>query len=109
VPDGSEHPILAQAWSYEIVGFNLQLRETPSRLDLTLRSRGSGQVRRLRFLEPRDVFIENGFRGYTDGLSIRDVRARKLEGLTVQVTDFEASNGAIGFWARDVIDLDATP
>jgi hypothetical protein len=103
-----EHPILPRAWEYEVLGFNLQRADDPPRLDLTLRRRSDGIVRRLRFLYPQDIFIERGFTGFPEGLLILDVRGRGLEGLSVQVTDFEgASVGAIGFWARDVIDLDA--
>jgi hypothetical protein len=101
-----EHQVLAKVWEYEIVGFNLQTAEDPPRLDLTLRRRSDGRVRRLRFLYPQDVFIEKGFTGFTGGLLITDVRARGLAGLGVRVSDFEASNGAIGLWAREVIDLD---
>jgi len=37
------------------------------------------------------------------------VRDRQLEGVTVEVSDFEAGHGAIRFLAGDVIDLDAEP
>jgi hypothetical protein len=101
-----EHPILPRGWDHEIVGFNLQTAEDPPRLDLTLRRRSDGRLRRLRFLYPQDVFIEEGFTGFTGGLIVTDVRARGLAGLGVRVSDFEGMNGAIGFWAREAIDLD---
>ena len=38
----------------------------------------------------------------TSGLVISDVRGRKLDRLGVRVDDFEASPGAVRFWARHV-------
>jgi len=35
-----------------------------------------------------------------------DVRARQLEGIGVEVSDFENSTGSVTFLARAVVDLD---
>lgn len=39
-------------------------------------------------------------------MAILDVRSRGLDGLSVWVTDFEASWGKISFWAREVVNRD---
>lgn len=64
-------------------------------------------IRRLRFRQPRDLEIEKGFPNRTHGLCILDVSARQLEGVGIRIEDFENTPGAIRFWARDVVDLDA--
>ncbi len=99
----SEHTILSEAWTWEIVGFNLQREpgdDSEPFIDLTLR-RGD-QRRVFRFFSPCDVQIEKGGPRMTSGLSIVDVGARGLENLGVCVCDFEGSGGAVTFWARDV-------
>jgi hypothetical protein len=63
-------------------------------------------VRRLRFWSPQQLQVEEGFPRPTRGMAILDVRARRLDGLAVWVTDFEASSRKISFWARDVVDRD---
>ena len=101
------HPIIDRPWDYEIVllGWSRETETDPSFLDLTLRK--GTVLRRLRFAEPQEIEIEKGFSVKTGGLYIADVKHRGLDGITVRVSDFEASPGAIRFWARDVIDLDA--
>jgi len=81
-------------------------REIPEKSFLDLRLEKNGLVRNLRFLEPRDIKIEEGFPQPTGGMQILDVSARQLEGITVEVSDFEASWGAITFLARSVTDMD---
>jgi hypothetical protein len=44
----------------------------------------------------------------THGLVIYDIRARGLDRLTVEVDDFEASDGKVRFVARAVEELSAT-
>lgn len=102
-----DHPIIDRPWEYEVL--LLAYHNDPelprdSYLDLTLR-RGPS-VRRLRFLGPEDLEIERGFPRPTGGMVILDVRRRQLDGLGVRVADFEASLGAVRFWAREVLDLD---
>jgi hypothetical protein len=98
-----DHPILPRAWEYRIVGLRLELNpiETDEPyLDLTLRK--GEEVCRLRFWSPVDLEVERGGPSMTWGLVIRDARTRGMEGIGVQVDDFEGSNGAVRFAARDV-------
>ena len=39
-------------------------------------------------------------------MKILDISKRQWQDLGVAVLDFEASHGAITFWAKDVMDLD---
>jgi hypothetical protein len=104
-----DHAIIERPWEYEIV--SLCFHNDPggwsaSYIDMEL---GRGAiVRRLRFLGPQDFAIEKGcFPQPTRGMCILDVSHRRLEGINVRVADFEATRGAVTFWAREVIDLDA--
>ena len=106
--EGTDHPILAQAWRYRIVSLVLELEPLDGGepyLDLVLRYREDR--RRLRFWSPQDLEIERGGPRHTHGLEILDVRDRGLDRLGVRVDDFEASSGSVRFWARAVEDLDA--
>jgi hypothetical protein len=101
-----EHPVLARAWEFEIVGFRLEKEPVDERepfLDLTLKRGDDRRV--LRFWSPRDIEIERGGPTMTSGLVIYDIRARGLERLGVQVDDFEASRGSVRFLARAVEDI----
>jgi hypothetical protein len=101
------HPIVDRPWEYDVVGFNYQLSppdcDEPY-IDLTLRK--GTLVRRLRFLSPRNLKIDEGFPFFSHGMVILDVSARQLDELNVWVHDFEASPGGVTFWARTVVDLD---
>lgn len=101
------HPIIEAPFNYDIIGFNYQVNmEDPllSYIDLTLRKENI--VRRLRFYGPRDLEIEKGFPMSTGGMEILDVKNRQMADINVWVNDFEASQGAVTFWAKSVIDLD---
>jgi hypothetical protein len=103
-----DHSIIERPWEFDIdlVSYhNNPVDDRHSYVDLTLRREKI--VRRLRFLGPRDFQIERGFPTPTRGMCILDVRHRQLEGMGVRVANFEASVGAITFWAREVIDLGA--
>jgi hypothetical protein len=103
---GPDHRILSEAWTWEIIGLNIQLApkdEMEPYLDLTLR-RGL-EERRLRFWSPQQLVVEEGGPAYTSGLSIQDVTDRGLERLGVRVDDLEGSQGAVRFWARAVEQL----
>ncbi|MDH3594621.1 MAG: hypothetical protein OEU09_06730 [Rhodospirillales bacterium] len=102
-----DHPIIDDPWTYDILGFNYQVdKEDPGKsfIDLTLEK--EGVVRRLRFHGPTNLEIEAGFPIPTRGMAILDVRARQLEGIGVEVSDFENSTGSVTFLARAVVDLD---
>jgi hypothetical protein len=101
-----DHPILPQAWEWEIIGLDLQRApedDSEPHLDLTL-LRGE-ERRRLRFWSPRDLSIEAGGPRMTHGLEILDTSQRGMEGCGVQVDDFEGDFGAVRFWARAVEQL----
>ena len=103
-----EHPIIERAFEYRVIGFCFHRvldGSEESYIDLTLQH--AEAVRRLRFLSPQSISIEDGF-PEGSGMFIADVRHRGLDRLGVRVDDFEASSGAIRFWARTVIDLDTT-
>lgn len=101
-----EHPILEDPWRYSIAAmrYHVGLDGTEPTLDLEL-VRGD-VTRRLRCYSPQDLVIEEGFPQPTHGTVILDARHRGLEGLGVEVSDFEGAKGSITFWARDVVDLD---
>ncbi len=101
------HPIIDSPHEYEIVRFDLHNDPLDSRnsyLDLVLQRQHT--IRRLRFLRPQRIMIEEGFPAATHGMIILDIRDRQLDDLRVEVADFEASRGSIQFVAADVTDLD---
>ena len=100
------HSIVARPWEYEIL--SLSFYQSPTGkfepfIDLSLKK--GDVLRHLRFYSPRELEIEKWFPARTGGFCIYDVSARGLEGLGVRVGDFEASWGAVRFWAREVIEL----
>ena len=102
-----DHPIIEHPSSYCVIGFcfHRTLDGTQeSHVDLILQREQT--VRRLRFFSPQAISIGEGF-PHGQGLFIADIRQRGLEGLAVEVGDFESSGGAIQFFARAVVDLDA--
>lgn len=103
-----DHPIIDKPWEYDIVGFNYQVDPDNWRnsyIDVTLKKNDS--IRQFCFISPQNVKIEVGFLlTRTGGMEILDVSDRQLDGIKVWVNDFEASPGAITFWAYQVIDLD---
>lgn len=100
-----QHPIIEQPFEYSITSFHFERdfedwRE--SYFDLTLRK---GQVvRRLRFLSPTNICVGDIWNN--GGMVILDISARQLDGLNVEIANFENSETSISLYARDVIDLD---
>jgi hypothetical protein len=102
------HPIIDQPHQYEITRFDYHNDPDDQRnsyLDLTLQRKST--VRRLRFIRPQRLVIEEGFPSATHGMMILDIRNRQWDDLRVEVADFEASHGKVTFYAAEVIDLDA--
>ena len=102
-----DHPIIERPHEYSVTRFVYDVlgnRVGEPFIDLSL-SKGE-LFRRLRFLSPQNLRIEEGFPAPTHGMAIRDIRGRQWQGLGVEVADFEASWGAITFVARAVVDLD---
>jgi hypothetical protein len=83
-----EHPILAKASEFKVVG--LHLEKTPvdgTEPLLDLMAQRNGERRVLRFWSPSDLEIERGGPTMTWGLIIRDISARGLEKIGVEVDD----------------------
>lgn len=100
------HPILDQAWQYDIIRFDLQWKHEDwrsSHLDLWLR-RGE-ELKRLRFVCPTAIRIDEGFPEPTRGMVILDVRHWGWEDVAVAVRNFENSRGGLSFNAKDVYEL----
>lgn len=50
-----DHPILADAWKYEVVEFHWSTTGDEPNADLVLRHAENGSIRRLRFRRPEEV------------------------------------------------------
>ncbi len=101
------HPIIDSPHNYEIIRFDLHndpLDYRNTYLDLTLQQQQT--IRRLRFLRPQRIVIDEGFPAATHGMIILDIRDRQWEDLRVEVADFEGNHGSVTFVAADVVDLD---
>ena len=101
-----EHPIFDSAWDYEVIGLRLEkepIEEAESFLDLMLR-RGSDRCT-FRFWSPSELEIDRGGPLTTGGLTIFDIHRRGMEDIGIRVTDMEASQGSIRFFARAVEEL----
>ena len=72
-------------------------------LDMALEN--GDTTRNLRFFSPISIEIERGFPSPTWGMLILDISDRQMQGINVEVTDFENTHGKISFFARQVIDL----
>ena len=101
-----DHPIIDAPHEFEIATFHYETPFSGGEAYIDLHLLRGGERRRLRFICPQQLRIEEGFPAPTHGMRIKDVSSRGLDGLNVQVVDVEASWGAMTFWARDVFDLD---
>lgn len=105
--EGKPHTIIENPHEYEIVEFHYNCSSADILehfIDLYLHKEGTR--RELRFMGARNLKIEEGFPRPTRGMAILDTSACRLEDIGVDVSDWEASFGAITFVARSVIDLD---
>jgi hypothetical protein len=71
-----------------------------------LRHAETKAIRRLRFLSPREISLSAPHMNW--GLAIAAVRQRQMEGIGVEVYNFENSQGSAEYYARDVIDVTVT-
>ena len=99
-----DHPILPQAWKWQITDFHWRSSENGASRTLDITFWRDGATRRLRFLSPHDLKIEAGIY-HTHGLAILDISSRGLED-KVKVINFEGHDGSPEFLAKDVFDLD---
>ncbi len=107
--DSPIHDLDKGAWQYDIVRFDYNADPEDCAndfLDLILRK---GHVtRRLRFLQPSGLKIEEGFPASTHGMIILDISHRQWDRKRIEVADFEASHGAVTFYADEVIEIGDT-
>lgn len=100
------HDILRDSWDYEV--FTLSFHQSPIGefepfLDLTLKK--DNAFRYLRFHSPKDLEIEKGFPARAGGFCIFDAFSAGMDGVGIRVDDVRNGNGAIRFWARDVVEI----
>lgn len=101
------HPIIHSPHEYEIVylGYEISIHDYKnSYIDIHFK-KGEALIK-LRFNQPQGLEIEKGFCGYVSGMEILDIRDRQLDGIGVEVRNFEQDAG-ITFLARDVQELNA--
>jgi hypothetical protein len=101
-----DHAIIKNPWEYRIVQFNYNSYSpdhSEHYIDIWLQK--DRELRKLRFLFPRQLKIEEGFPRPTMGMEILDVSHRQMENINVQVSDFENSNGAVTFYAKSVEEI----
>jgi hypothetical protein len=97
------HPILQAPHTYELVDFHFHVdKNDPAQsfIDMTLVNDADAVT--LRFWQPVNLKIEERFPYPTGGMVFYDVSADGLENIGVEVSDFEASSGAITFSAKSV-------
>lgn len=97
------HPILQAPHTYELADFRYHVdKNDPAQsfIDMTLVKDADAVT--LRFWQPVNLKIEAGFPCPTGGMVFYDVSADCLENIGVEVSDFEASLGAITFSAKSV-------
>ena len=101
-----DHRIIEKPWEYKIKTFHYDCSSVDyleHYIDISFEKENI--IRNLRFIAPRQLKIEEGFPQPTHGLEIIDISDRGLENVNVWVTDFEASNGAITFYSKDLIEI----
>jgi len=100
-----QHPIISEPWTYELERIDWRSSRViaDSYIDLTFRR--ADERRRLRFLSPTQVKVDEGFCGQCLGLAIHDIRSRGWDRVRIEVVNFEQDPG-ITFFAADVVDLD---
>jgi hypothetical protein len=101
-----DHPIIQNPWEYKVILFQYDCSSDDYLehfIDLWLKK--EHVIKKLRFIGPRQLIIEDGFPCPTHGMQILDVSDRGLENVNVWVSDFEASNGSITFYAKEFIEI----
>jgi hypothetical protein len=97
------HSILSTPHEYEIGEFRYHINnEDPSQSFIEMTLQKNAEAVTLRFWQPINLKIEEGFPQSTGGMVFYDVSANGLENIGVEVADFEASSGAVTFSAKSV-------
>ena len=97
------HSILAMPHEYDIVNFRYSVnRQEPSQSFIDLSLEKDGVLVSLRFWQPVNLIIEQGFPIATAGMVFYDVSSYSLENIGVEVADFESSSGSVTFSAKSV-------
>lgn len=97
------HSILEAPHKYDIVEFRYFVdRNEPAQSFIDLSLEKDDAVVSLRFWKPVNLIIEQGFPNATGGMVFYDVSSFSLEGIGVEVADFESSHGSITFSAKNV-------
>jgi hypothetical protein len=104
-----DHPILDQPWRWEIEEFAWRSEHDSMQAALDVRFIRDGQRRTLRFIEPQDVAIQFGGKHpiQCGEMAILDISRRRLDGLTIQVTEFGASGSPLRLYARSVQEIES--
>jgi hypothetical protein len=101
-----DYKVIDKPWEYRITKFIYECRSDDILEHyIEIRLEKGNEVKLLRFSGPRNLKIEEGFPHPTGGMEIIDVSTNGLEAINIHVNDMEASNGAITFWAKDVIEI----
>ncbi len=101
-----DHPLIDKPWEYRIVSFHYECSSKHHLnhfIEMWLEK--ENEIKRLKFIAPIQLKIEDGFPASTYGLKILDISNRGMENINVWVTDFEASQGAVTFYAKELIEI----
>jgi hypothetical protein len=97
------HPILYRPHEYEISDFRFFIdRENPEKSFIQMTLEKGVESVTLRFWQPINLKIEEGFPMATGGMVFYDRSEDWWENVSVEVADFESTPGAITFYARSV-------
>ena len=97
------HPILDRPHQYRVTEFKYVIDWEEPRLSfIDMRLCFNSDQVLLRFWQPVNLSIEAGFPYPTSGMVFYDRCADSLQDISIEVADFESSNGSILFSAREV-------
>ena len=103
MPRYPDHPILERPWLWSISKLTIVVDSeegVESYLDLTLTN---GRLRRcLRFFHPCNINVGKNFPDNNSGMCILDITSKHLDGLTIEVANFENADPSIEFLAHSV-------
>ena len=100
------HPIIDKPFTYELISIYWHLNQedfSSTYIDLHLKK--GAKIIKLRFYQPVQVKIGDGFDGNICGMLINDISSQQLDRLKVEVVNFEQDPG-ITFKANTVEEID---